>query len=73
VAACLECRRKKIGGVSAIRAGLLFWIFLLFAAGFARYVFLARRDDDEKLALASAVAFLLMCALAVAEAFGWLW
>jgi hypothetical protein len=52
---------------------LLFWIFLLFAAGFARYFFLARRDDDEKLALASAVAFLSMCALAVAEAFGWLW
>jgi hypothetical protein len=52
---------------------LLFWIFLLFAAGFARYFFLARRDDDEKLALASAVAFLLMCALAVAETFGWLW
>ena len=51
---------------------MLFWIFLLFAAGFARYFFLARRDD-EKLALASAVAFLLMCALAVAEAFGWLW
>ena len=53
--------------MSAIRAGLLF------AAGFARYFFLARRDDDEKLALGSAVAFLLMCALAVAEAFGWLW
>ena len=59
--------------MSAIRSGLLFWIFLLFAAGFARYFFLAWRDDDEKLALASAVAFLLMCALAVAEAFGWLW
>jgi hypothetical protein len=59
--------------VSALRLGPLFWILLVFAAGFARYFYLAHRDGDEELALAAAVAFLLMCALAAAEAFGWLW
>jgi len=52
---------------------LLFWILLVFAAGFARYFYLAHRDGDEELTLAAAVAFLLMCALAAAEALGWLW
>jgi hypothetical protein len=59
--------------VSALRLSLLFWILLIFAAGFARYIYLAHRDGDEELTLAAAVAFLLMCALAAAEAFGWLW
>jgi hypothetical protein len=53
--------------------GLLFWILLVFAAGFARYVVLAYRDGDNELALAAAVAFALMCGLAAAELFGWLW
>ena len=56
-----------------MRLGPLFWIRLVFAAGFARYFYLARRDGDAELALAAAVAFLLMCALAAAETFGWLW
>lgn len=56
-----------------MRTGWLFWVLLLFALGFARYFFLARRDGDEELAVAAAVAFLLMCALAAAELFGWLW
>ena len=56
-----------------MRAGWLFWILLLFAAGFARYFFFARRDGDEDLAVAAAVAFVLMHALAAAELFGWLW
>jgi hypothetical protein len=56
-----------------LRAGPLFWVLLLFAVGFARYVVLAYRDGDGELALAAAVAFFLMCALAAAELFGWLW
>jgi hypothetical protein len=51
----------------------LFWILLLFAAGFARYFFLARRDGDDELAIAAAVAFLLVCVVAVSELFGWVW
>src|SRR3712207_911390 len=60
-------------GGGGMRAGPLFWILLIFAFGFARYVYLAQRDGDDTLVLASAVAFLLMCALAAAELFGWLW
>lgn len=56
-----------------MRAGLLFWVSLLFAVGFARYFFLAQREGDGGLAMAAAVAFVLMCAIAAAEAFGWLW
>ena len=56
-----------------MRVGPLFWILLIFALGFARYVYLARRDGDDTLVLAAAVAFLLMCGLAAAELFGWLW
>jgi hypothetical protein len=56
-----------------LRMGPLFWILLLFALGFARYFFLAHRDGDRELAAAAAVAFVLMCALAAAELFGWLW
>jgi predicted Na+-dependent transporter len=59
--------------VGGLRTGLLFWIMLLFAAGFARYVALAVRDGDRELAVAAALSFVLMCALAAAEAFGWLW
>ena len=59
--------------MSELRAGPLFWIFLLFAAGFARYFYLARRDGDDELAIAAAVAFLLVCVVAVAELFGWVW
>ena len=56
-----------------MRVGPLFWIMLIFAVGFARFVYLARRDGDDTLVLAAAVAFLLMCVLAAAELFGWLW
>jgi hypothetical protein len=56
-----------------MRLGPLFWILLIFAFGFARYAYLARRDGDDALVLAAAVAFLLMCALAAAELFEWLW
>jgi hypothetical protein len=56
-----------------MRVGPLFWILLIFAVGFVRFVYLARRDGDDTLVLAAAVAFLLMCALAAAELFGWLW
>jgi hypothetical protein len=56
-----------------MRLGPLFWILLIFALGFARYCYLAQRDGDGALALAAGVAFLLMCALAAAELFGWLW
>jgi hypothetical protein len=56
-----------------MRAGLLFWVLLIFAAGFARYFFLARESGDNELAVAAAVAFLLVCAVAVAELFGWVW
>jgi hypothetical protein len=64
-------RRGERG--KTLRAGLLFWVLLLFAVGFARYFVLAQRDGDGGLAAAAAVAFLMMCALAAAEAFGWLW
>jgi hypothetical protein len=59
--------------VSELRAGPLFWILLIFAAGFARYFFLAWRDGDDELAIAAAVAFLLVCVVAVSELFGWVW
>jgi hypothetical protein len=59
--------------VSGMRAGLLFWVLLIFAAGFARYFFLARGSGDDELAIAAAAAFLLVCAVAVAELFGWVW
>lgn len=59
--------------MGGLRAGWLFWILVLLAAGFARYVVLARRDGDGELAFAAAVAFALMCVLAAAELFGWLW
>lgn len=59
--------------MNALRLGPLFWLLLIFAAAFARYVVLAILDDDRQLAVAAAVAFALMCALAAAEAFGWLW
>lgn len=59
--------------MGGLRMGLLFWILVVFAAGFARYIVLAYRDGDNELALAAAVAFALMCALAAAELFGWLW
>ena len=55
-----------------LRMGWLFWLFVLFAAGFARYFVLALLDDDRQLAIAAAVAFLLMCAAAAMEAFRWL-
>ncbi len=58
--------------MSALKLGWLFWVLVLFAAAFARYIILAHRDGDGGLALAAAAAFVLMCALAVAEAFGWL-
>ena len=59
--------------MSQLRAGPLFWVLLLFAAGFARYFFLAMRDGDDELAIAAFVAFLLVCVVAVAELFGLVW
>lgn len=56
-----------------MRMGLLFWILLIFAAGFARYFILAVRDGDRELAAAAAAAFVLVGAVAAAELFGWLW
>jgi hypothetical protein len=58
--------------MGALRLGPLFWLFVLLAAGFARYIVLALQDEDRQLAIAAAVAFLLMCAAAVMEAYGWL-
>ena len=56
-----------------MRMGPLFWILLFFAAGFARYFVLAVRDGDGQLAAAAAAAFVLVCTVAAAELFGWLW
>jgi len=53
--------------------GPLFWTLLFFAAGFARYFVLAVRDGDGQLAAAAAAAFVLVCTVAAAELFGWLW
>jgi hypothetical protein len=52
--------------------GLLFWILLLLAVACARFFFLACRDGDGELAVAAALAFAMMCALAAARLFGWL-
>ena len=60
-------------GVGGLRMGPLFWILLIFAAGFARYFVLAVRDGDGQLAVAAATAFVLVCTAAAAELFGWLW
>jgi hypothetical protein len=57
--------------VSAFRTDLLFWVFLILAAGFARYFVLAVNEDDRPFAVAAAVAFVVMCVLAAAEFFGW--
>ena len=70
---CRRARRGEGGRGLTLRAGWLFWVLLIFAVGFARYFFLAYRDGDGELAVAAAVAFLLVCALAAAELFGWLW
>jgi hypothetical protein len=40
------------GGVSGLKTGWMFWLFVLFAAGFARYVVLALLDDDRPLVVA---------------------
>jgi hypothetical protein len=45
-----------------LRLGPLFWLFVLLAAGFARYIVLAVQDEDRALAGAAAVAFVVMCA-----------
>jgi len=67
--ACGECFKVEPAVLDS--PGLCRWLRAL--AGFARYFYLAHRDGDEELTLAAAVAFLLMCALAAAEALGWLW
>ncbi|HEU4848625.1 MAG TPA: hypothetical protein VFT03_10540 [Rubrobacteraceae bacterium] len=59
--------------MSQLRTGPLFWILLVFAAGFARYFFLAMRDGDDELAIAAFVAYLLVCVVTVAELFGLVW
>ena len=38
--------------MSGLKTGWMFWLFVLFAAGFARYVVLALLDDDRPLAVA---------------------
>jgi hypothetical protein len=58
--------------VSGVRAGLVFWVLVIFAAGFARYFFLARRSGDLQLAVAAAIAFFLVCAAALMELLGML-
>ena len=58
--------------VSVLKLGFLFWLLVLLAAAFARYVVLALLDDDRALAVAAAVAFVLMCAAAVMVALGML-
>jgi hypothetical protein len=59
--------------VSTFRTGLLFWVFLLIAAGFARYFVFAVHEDDRPFAVAAAVAFVMTCVVAVAAFFGWIW
>ena len=51
----------------------LFWILLLFAVVCVRYYFLTHSDGDRDLAVAGVLAFAMMCVLAVAEQFAWLW
>jgi hypothetical protein len=53
------------GGMSGVRAGLLFWVLVIVSVGFARYFFLARKSGDLQLALAAAVAFFLVPAAAL--------
>ncbi len=57
--------------MSATRAGLLFWVFSIIAAGFARYFVLAVKEYDRPFAIAAAVAFVVMCVVATAVFFGW--
>ena len=59
--------------MSGMRAGLLFWFLVIVSVGFARYFVLAVRDGDGQLAVAAATAFVLVCTMAAAELFGWLW
>jgi hypothetical protein len=40
------------GEVSGLKTGWMFWLFVLFVAGFARYVLLALLDDDRPLVVA---------------------
>jgi hypothetical protein len=54
------------------RLGLLFWVLVIFAGAFARYIVLALQDDDRPLAIAAAVACILLCAAALMEALGML-
>jgi hypothetical protein len=60
------------GGVSRVWTGLLFWLLVICAVGFARYLFLAMRSGDVRLAVAAAIAFLLVCAAAVMQLKGML-
>jgi len=53
-----------------LRLGPVFWVLVLLAAGFARYIVLALREDDPPLAVAAAVGFVLLCAAALMEALG---
>jgi len=59
--------------VSCLRTGLLFWVFSIIAAGFARYFVLAVNEDDCPFAVAAAVAFVMTCVVAAAAFFGWVW
>ncbi len=59
--------------MSELRLGFVFWLMVLFALAFARYVVLAVRDGDGQLAVYAAIALALMCLLAALEAFGTLW
>ncbi len=59
--------------MNGLRTGLLFWIFSIIAAGFARYFVLAVKEYDRPFAVAAAVAFVLTCAVAAAAFFGLAW
>jgi hypothetical protein len=58
--------------VSRAWTGLLFWVLVICAVGFARYFFLATRSGDVRLAVSAAIAFFLVCAAALMELLGML-
>ena len=57
--------------MSATRAGLLFWVFSILAAGFAGHFVFAVNAEDRRFAIAAAVAFVMACVVAAAAFFGW--
>ena len=53
--------------MNLLRAGWLFWFLVLTALASAWFFVGAVRDVDRQLAWYSAIAFILLCAAAVAE------